>query len=386
MKNNKFKSIENPSFFIGKGDNTLISFGSGQPDLPPPPEVYKILPTYRDFKYGLIQGQENLREALAAQYTGAKAADFVITNGASEALDLVLRALYEPGAKILLPKPYYYSYPHNVRLAGMEPVFYELVSGKIHFEKFREDIQGCRAVLINSPGNPTGTVQDLEILKKIEKLAKKIGIYIISDEVYKDLIYERKNYLIEGKNVLTLNSFSKTYAMCGFRIGYIYAREKWLVDRIVGIKTHSSMNTNILGQAMAYEATKVPRRYVEAQAMIWQERRDLIFSGLQELGLQLWRPEGAFYVFPKLKNPSKVVSDLYYKYKMITYDGTWFGDSERVRFSYALDVEKIKEGLKRLKKYLAKEYKENSKPENDRFSKKDLSRFRVVQQLPISTG
>ena len=304
-----------------------------------------------------------MREALAAQYPGSKADDFVITNGASEALDLVLRALYKPGAKILLPKPYYYSYPHNVRLAGMEPVFYELVSGKIDFEKFKEDIQGCRAVLINSPGNPTGTVQDLEILKKIEKIGQKLGVYIISDEVYKDLIYERENYLIEGKHVVTLNSFSKTYAMCGFRVGYIYAREKWLIDRTVEIKTHSSMNTNILGQEMAYEATKVPRRFIDAQTKIWQERRDLIFSGLQELGLQLWKPEGAFYVFPKLKNPSKVVSDLYYKYKMITYDGTWFGDSERVRFSYALDVEKIKEGLKRLKKYLAKEYKENSKHE-----------------------
>jgi aspartate aminotransferase len=361
MKKKKFKIIESPSFFIGKGDNSLISFGSGQPDLPPPPEVYKILPTYRDFKYGLIKGQENLREALAAQYPGSKADDFVITNGASEGLDLVLRALYKPGAKILLPKPYYYSYPHNVRLAGMKPVFYELVSGKIDFETFKKDIQDCRAVLINSPGNPTGTVQEIEILKKIEKISHKIGVYIISDEVYKDLIYERENYLIEGKNVVTLNSFSKTYAMCGIRVGYIYARQKWLVDRTVEIKTHSSMNTNILGQEMAYEATKVPRRYIAAQTKIWQERRDLIFGGLQELGLQLWKPEGAFYVFPRLKNPSKVVSDLYYKYKMITYDGTWFGDSERVRFSYALDVEKIKEGLKRLKKYIAKEYKENNK-------------------------
>jgi aspartate aminotransferase len=363
MKTKTFKSIESPSFFIGKGDNSLISFGSGQPDLPPPPEVYRILPTYRDFKYGLIQGQENLREALAAQYTGSKADDFVITNGASEALDLVLRALFEPGAKILLPKPYYYSYPHNVRLAGMEPVFYQLVSGKIDFEKFREDVQGCRAVLINSPGNPTGTVQDLDILKKIEQFAQNIGVYIISDEVYKDLIYERDNYLIEGKNVVTLNSFSKTFAMCGFRVGYIYAREKWLIDRTVEIKTHSSMNTNILGQEMAYEATKVPRSFIDAQTKIWQERRDLIFSGLQELGLELWKPEGAFYVFPKLTNPSQVVSDLYYKYKMITYDGTWFGDSERVRFSYALDIEKIKEGLKRLKTYLAKEYKESNKHE-----------------------
>lgn len=360
MENRKnIKKIKSPAFFIGKGNNELISFGSGQPDLPPPEAVYKILPTYRDFKYGLIQGQENLRGALAAQYQGAKADDFVITNGASEALDLVLRALYQPGAKILLPKPYYYSYPHNVRLAGMKQVFYKLAAGKIDFEKFRKDILGCRAVLINSPSNPTGTVQDLDVLKKIEKLAQKLKVYIISDEVYKDLIYERENYLIEGSNVLTLNSFSKTFAMCGFRVGYIYGREKWLIDKVVEMKTHTSMNTNILGQEMAYEATKVPRSYIDKQTKIWKERRDLIYNGLKELNLDLWKPEGAFYVFPRMKNPSKVVNDLYYKYKMIVYDGTWFGDSERVRFSYALDIEKMQEGLKRLKEYLCKEYKKN---------------------------
>ncbi|OGZ33680.1 MAG: hypothetical protein A2Y98_01970 [Candidatus Portnoybacteria bacterium RBG_19FT_COMBO_36_7] len=353
------QKIESPAAFIGKDDNNLISFGSGQPDLPPPEAVYKILPTYRNFKYGLIKGQENLRQALAAQYQNAKADNFVITNGASEALDLTLRALYQPGAKVLLPKPYYYSYPFNVRLAGMEPVFYELVDGKIDFEQFKKEILGCQAVLINSPGNPTGTVQDLAVLKKIEKLGQKLNIYIISDEVYKDLIYERENYLMEGKKVLTLNSFSKTYAMCGFRVGYVYAREKELIDKIVEMKTHTSMNTNILGQEMAYEATKVPRSYIDSQTKIWKERRDLIYNGLWELGLEVWKPEGAFYVFPKMKNPGKVVSDLYFKYHVITYDGTWFGDEQRVRFSYALDAEKIKEGLRRLGEYLKKEYREN---------------------------
>ncbi len=359
LKKVKYKKINSPAFFIGKGNGELISFGSGQPDLPPPPEVYRILPDYRDFKYGLVQGQENLRQALAKQYPYAAAENFVITNGASEALDLVLRALYEPGAKIYLPKPYYYSYPHNVQLAFMEPVYYELAEGKIDFEKFERGVNGCRAILINSPANPTGSIQELAVLKKIEQLAHRLGIYIISDEVYKDLIYDRKNYLFEGKKIITLNSFSKTFAMCGFRVGYVYAREKWLIDKIVEMKTHTSMNTNILGQEMAYEATKVPRRYVDSQIKIWKERRDMIYNGLRGLGLNLWKPEGAFYVFPKFKNPNKVVNDLYYKYKMITYDGTWFGDSQRVRFSYALDVEKIQEGLRRLKKYLGKEYKYN---------------------------
>jgi len=357
-KNNK--KIDSPAFFIGKGNGELISFGSGQPDLPPPPEVFKILPDYRDFKYGLVQGQENLRQALAKQYEGASMNSFVITNGASEALDLVLRALYKPGAKILLPRPYYYSYPSNVRLAFMEPVYYDLVRGKIDFENFAKQIKGCRAVLINSPANPTGSIQDLDVLKKIEKLAHDLGIYIISDEVYKDLIYERENYLFKGKKIITLNSFSKTFAMCGFRVGYVYARERWLIEKIVEMKTHISMNTNILGQEMAFEATKVPRSYIDAQVKIWKERRDLIYHGLLDLGLDLWKPEGAFYVFPKFKNPNKVVNDLYYKYKVITYDGTWFGDPGRVRFSYALDAEKIKEGLQRLKKYLGKEYKKNA--------------------------
>lgn len=351
--------INGPSFFIGKIGDNLISFGSGQPDLPPPKEVYQILPTYRDFKYGLVQGQINLREALSKQYQGSDKDSFVITNGASEGLDLVLRAIYKPQGKILLPKPYYYSYPYLVKYAHLEPIYYDLVDGKIDIDNFRKQCRDCIAVIINSPSNPTGTIQNLDVLKEIEKLAIEKNFYIISDEVYKDLIYERGNYLMEGNKTITLNSFSKTYAMCGFRIGYVYAREKELIERIVEMKTHTSMNTNILGQEMAYEATKVPQSFIDDQAKIWHERRDLIYNGLCELELDLWRPEGAFYVFPRIKNPGKVMTDLYYKYNMIVYNGAWFGDSERVRFSYALDVDKIEEGLRRLKEYLGKEYKEN---------------------------
>jgi len=240
-----------------------------------------------------------------------------------------------------------------------KPKFYALENGKINIRNFIEQVKDCRAVIINSPSNPTGTIQDLSVLKQIEKLSLELGFYIISDEVYKDLIYERDNYLMEGGKTITLNSFSKTYAMCGLRIGYVYAREPGIISKIIEIKTHTSMNTNILGQEMAYEATKVPYSYIENQTKIWQARRDLIYNGLKDLGLDLWKPEGAFYVFPRMKNPSKVVNDLYYKYNMIVYNGTWFGDPERVRFSYALDVSKIKEGLKKLKEYLGKEYQKN---------------------------
>lgn len=351
------KRIASPSFFIGKGNESLISFGSGQPDLPPPQEVFDMLHKYKSFKYGLVQGQINLREALSASYPDSSPDSFVITNGASEAIDLTFRVLAcRGGKKVLLPRPYYYSYPFNVQFAGMEPVYYDLVNGKIDLDNFKANLDGCCAVLINSPSNPTGTVQDLDVLKQIEALAHANGIYIVSDEVYKDLIYDRENYLFSGNHIITINSFSKTFAMCGFRVGYLWATDGDLIAECVDMKTHTSMNTNILGQEMAYVATNVPKEHIQEQVAIWKQRRDLIYTGLQSLGLDLWKPEGAFYVFPKFDvlDSNQVVSELYYDYQMITYDGTWFGAPGRVRFSYALDVEKIEIGLNRLKKYLSK--------------------------------
>ncbi|MCE9541628.1 pyridoxal phosphate-dependent aminotransferase [Candidatus Kaiserbacteria bacterium] len=350
--------IASPAFFIGKGNDDLISFGSGQPDLAPPPSAYKVLEHFKSFKYGLVQGEEPLREELAKEYPYAEAEDFVITNGASEAIDLALRAIAKdaPGSKVLLPRPYYYSYPHNVAFAWMIPVYTELEEGKLNFEHFKRDVEGCRAVLINSPSNPTGTVQEVDTLKKIEEYCEERGIYIISDEVYKDLIYVRENYLLHGKRVITINSFSKTYAMCGLRVGYLYSKDRDIIETAVEMKSHTSMNTSLVGQAMALAAMSERDSYVESHAKIWRERRDLMYKGMKALGLDLWEPEGAFYVLPKFKNPARAMHDLYYNHKIITYNGEWFGAPDRLRFSYALDVKKIEEGLRRVKDFLGKEY------------------------------
>ncbi|MCX6798918.1 MAG: pyridoxal phosphate-dependent aminotransferase, partial [Candidatus Diapherotrites archaeon] len=152
--------LGSPSMFIGLQGKGLISFGSGQPDLPPPEEVYHILPGYRDFKYGLVQGQLNLRQALSkqGQFRGSTAENFVVTNGASEALDLVFRAICKPGDKVLLHRPYYYSYPMLLERNHLQPVFTDTVEGKIDFCDFCEKLDGCKAVLINSPCNPTGRI------------------------------------------------------------------------------------------------------------------------------------------------------------------------------------------------------------------------------------
>lgn len=341
-----------PSTFIGVNGNGIISFGSGQPDLPPPREVFSCKPAFSDFKYGLIAGQTELRGALAKEFSGSTKDDFVITNGASEALDLAFRAIGNPQDRILLHTPYYYSYKPLLEMNNLVPLYVETIKGKIDVDDFEEKVHKARAVLINSPSNPTGRIQDIETLKFIERITKDLEIPLISDEVYKDLIYERENYILSGNHVVTINSFSKTFAMCGARVGYLYSNDRSIIDKAVELKTHTSMNTNLLAQRMAFCATKVPKKYVQSQVEIWKKRRDMIYKGMLELGLDVWKPEGAFYILPKIKNPRRFVWDMFKKHKVITYLGEWFGASNRVRFSYALDTDKIEEGLKRVGKYL----------------------------------
>ncbi len=278
--------LKSPADFIGKQGSGVISFGSGQPDLPPPKEAFEGIDLSRDLRYGLIQGEVKLREALAREYPGSAAENFVITNGASEALDLIFRS-WGKGQKVLLPKPYYYSYLPIIEMAGMVPVFTELIDGRIDVEDFKKKIGSCKAVLINSPSNPTGRVEAIETLKVIEQMTQKLGVYVVSDEVYKDLIYERENYHIKGNHVITVNSFSKTYCMCGLRVGYLWSSDRKVVEDVCEMKTHTSMNTNLVGQDMALAAMKAPKDYIRRQQQIWRERRDFIYEGLLQLGFDL---------------------------------------------------------------------------------------------------
>ncbi|MFP4016210.1 MAG: pyridoxal phosphate-dependent aminotransferase, partial [Halanaerobiales bacterium] len=224
---------------------------------------------------------------------------------------------------------------------------------------FKEKLKGCKAVLINSPSNPTGRVENIETLKQIENITREAGIYVISDEVYKDIIYQRENYILKGEHVITVNSFSKTYAMCGVRVGYLWSLDQDLVNSIIEIKTHTSMNTNLVGQDMALQAMRAPREYIDNQLKIWYRRRDLIYEGLKELGFDLWRPEGAFYVLPSMPSQLNGISTkefvwrLYNDYKVIVYLGDWFGAPGRIRLSYALDEEEMMEGLSRIQKCIS---------------------------------
>jgi aspartate aminotransferase len=239
-----------------------------------------------------------------------------------------------------------------IKYSGMETVYLKTEEGQIDLDDLRKKIIDCRAIIINSPSNPTGRVESINTLKEIESLANQYGVFVISDEVYKDLIYIQKNYSIAGPHVITINSFSKTYGMCGLRVGYLWSLDNTLIKDIIQMKTHTSMNTNILGQAMAMKATKTPRSFIREQLKVWQDRRNLLYNGLKKIDPDLWNPEGAFYMLPKIEKSAEFVWDMYRKYDVISYMGAWFGAPGRVRFSYALDKKKIEEGLFRINEYL----------------------------------
>ena len=194
----------------------------------------------------------------------------------------------------------------------------------------------------------------METLQRIQELTRDLGVYLLSDEVYRDLIYVSDNHTLAGPHVVTINSFSKTYAMCGFRVGYLWSEDAEFVQGVIEMKTHTSMNTNILGQEMALAALSAPPSYIEDQLVVWRERRDLIYAGLSDLGLDLWKPEGAFYVLPKVDDPYGFVSEMFERHQVITYLGDWFGAPDRVRLSYALDADKIEAGLERIGTYLSR--------------------------------
>ena len=235
---------------------------------------------------------------------------------------------------------------------GIIPRFTNTIKGKIDFEDFKNKVFDCKAFLLNTPSNPTGIVQEKVTLKQIEAMCHNLDIKIISDEVYSSIIYEKEHYSVSGRNIITIQSFSKTYSMCGYRVGYLHCLDKDIIEKTAEIKSYTSMNTSNIPQEMAYNALQTPKSAIEEQVKIWKQRRDFIYKNLIDLNLDVWKPEGAFYVLPRIKDPIKSALKLYKKYKVITYPGEWFGAPKRIRLSYALNIDKIEEGLKRIKKFL----------------------------------
>lgn len=322
-------------------------------------------------KYTATVGIDELREAVMDKLKNknkinvGSIEEIMITTGAGEALALSLMALIDPGDEVILPNPHWTNYlGHIASSRGIAvPVdTFEKDGFSIKAQAIREKISDkTRVIILNSPSNPTGAVIPKEELIEIGKLAKENDIIILSDEPYEELVFDGLSNFSVGSveefknNVITVNSFSKTYAMTGWRIGYAHG-PKEIIAGMVKLQENLSTCVNHLSQYAAIEALNGPQDAVKEMADEYKERRDLLVNGLNELeGVTCAMPQGTFFAFPNIKalnmTSDKVAEKIVEEVQVVTTPGSAFGSAGEgyLRLSFASDKEDIIEALKRLK-------------------------------------
>lgn len=293
--------------------------------------------------------------------------DIIVTMGVSQGLDIALRSIIDPGDEVILVEPCYVSYAANVTLIGGVPVILSTSAAdnfKIDLEKLKSLITAkTKAILLNYPANPSGATISRATLEEIAALAITGNFFIISDEIYSAITYDVEHFSITSipevlDRTIYLNGFSKTYAMTGWRLGYI-AGPKFVIDQILKIHQYTALCAPSLSQYAAIEALEKGRGDVEKMRGEYQKRRNYIVSRFNDSGLPCLTPEGAFYVFPDI-TPSKMNSRdfalaLLRAEKVAVVPGNVFGASGEghIRCSYATSMENIREAMDRIERFSA---------------------------------
>ncbi|AMK14974.1 pyridoxal phosphate-dependent aminotransferase [Methanobrevibacter olleyae] len=340
-----------------------INLGIGEPDFNVPENIRTAMKRAIDegyTKYTHNKGFIELREAIVdklAKENNIKTAteNIIVTSGASEALYDCAQALFEKGDNVLVPNPGFLSYAACVRLAEANVVEVSTPMEN-EFKMKVEDVQekidkNTKALIINSPSNPTGAVMDKKDIKGIADLATDHDFYIISDEIYEKIIYGRKNYSPAeySDNVITINGFSKTYAMTGLRIAYMAANEE-VTENLLKVHQYCTANASSISQMAAIEALTGPQESVKAMVYEFSRRRDLIVSSLNDMGYETVDCKGAFYVFPKVERANDFL-EASREAGVIAVPGTPFGSlgENHLRMSYANSYENIEKAMDILK-------------------------------------
>ncbi len=358
----------------------VIGFGAGEPDIDTPEFIKEACARALKegkTKYPPAGGVPELREALSEKlkkFNGVdyKPSEIVVTVGAKLAIYLILSALINDGDEVLLPSPYWVTYEDQIRLCGGVPVFVptSMEEGfSLKFEEVERRItERTKLIIVNSPTNPTGMVFKRKELERIAELCLQRSIYILSDECYESLIFENSEFFSiaslseEVRRItFTVNSFSKTYSMTGWRVGYVACEEN-LAKVLTSINSHLVSNTATFAQYGALEALKNPEgeRFIEEAREIYRRRREVIYEALKEIpNVRVLKPDATFYIFPDFSHyTSKVGGDvklaeyLLEKAKVAVVPGSAFGAKGFFRFSFALDEESIREGVRRVKEAL----------------------------------
>jgi aspartate aminotransferase len=364
----------------------IISFAAGEPDFATPDyAVEAAVAAARDPKnhrYTPAAGLPELREAIAAKTLrdsgwAVPASQVVVTNGGKQAVYQAFATILDPGDEVLLPTPYWTTYPEAIALAGGVPV--EVFAGSDQgYLVTVEQLEAARTektkvLLFVSPSNPTGAVYSPEQTRAIGEWALAHGLWVISDEIYQNLTYDgvRAVSIVEAVPALAdttvlLNGVAKTYAMTGWRIGWLVAPAD-VVAAASNLQSHLTSNVSNVSQRAAIAALNGPADTVERMRQAFENRRDLMVAGLNAIpGVFCPTPEGAFYVYPDITGllgrewhgvipqTSLELADLILEQANVAaVPGEAFGPSGFLRFSYALGEEELREGLRRLQELFA---------------------------------
>jgi aspartate aminotransferase len=352
----------------------VCGFGAGEPDFDTPEHIKRaaIEALEAGFtKYTPNAGIPELRQAIADKFAADnglnyRAGQVVVSNGAKHACYNAILATCQPGDEVVIPAPYWVSYPDMVRLVGAEPVIVptsERNAWKMRPEDFENAMTPRTKMLImNSPGNPTGSVYTREELEAIVNVAAEEDIYVLSDEIYEKLVYDDvKHVSIASLSqeaydlTITVNGFSKSYAMTGWRLGYLAAPDA-VVRAVDSIQSHTSSNPSSFSQYGALAALKGDQQPLADMREEFDMRRNYMFDRLSKISnVTAIKPQGAFYILVNISQlglTSQNFADrLLSKANVAVVPGAAFGDDRTVRFSYATSLDVIKKGLDRFQDF-----------------------------------
>lgn len=363
----------------------VISFGVGEPDFDTPAHIVLAAKQAMDkgyTKYVAAAGLPALKKSVCAKLKRDNNLDYapsqiVICNGGKHAILNAVAAVIEEGDEVIIPSPYWLTYPEVVRFFGGVPVYVE-TTRESGFKMSPEQLEAAiteksRMLIFNSPCNPTGAVYSEEEIKALAAVCEKHNLCVLSDEMYEKLVYDGlKHYSIAcvspkmKENTIVVNGLSKSYAMTGWRAGYLAAAEP-VAKAIGSFQSHATSNVNTITQYASVAALDGDETAMNEMVEAFAERRInmmKILDGLKEIGLDYVKPEGAFYVmlvcdkfYGKSYNGTKINGSMDFAEQLLSAEkvaatpGVCFGDDKCIRLSYALSMEDIKEGLRRIENF-----------------------------------
>ncbi|MDH5449761.1 MAG: pyridoxal phosphate-dependent aminotransferase [Candidatus Bathyarchaeota archaeon] len=360
-------------FDLAQGDPDVISLGVGEPDFVSPSHVLEAAKqamdegkTHYTPNAGILELREGLAKKAKKDYglLYDPQSEVLVTAGGTEAIFLALTALINPGDEVLVPNPGFVCYEPNILMAGGVPVSMPLCeenSFRLNANVVTSLITDrSRVMILNFPNNPTGSVLSYDSIAGLAKLAVERDLIVISDEVYEKILYDNvKHHCLATfrgmrDRTIVVNSFSKTYAMTGFRVGYALG-PKELIASMLKCHQYVAACTNAPAQYAAVAALEGPQTFTENMVQEFDRRRHLLHSRLDEIeGFQCLLPQGAFYAFANVKefglSSEKFADYLFDKEKVVTVAGSSFGEHGEgyLRFSYATAYDKVREALDRI--------------------------------------